>query len=73
MFKVCTCHRKEMVRIIANTHIPPNPKRCNVRLPALSTSTAETNVITTFTAPVPIVAYCAEEWERPAFSNILVE
>ena len=68
-----TCHRNAIVKIIANTHIPPNPNRCSVLLPALSTSMAETNVIMTFTTPVPIVAYCAAEWDRPALSNILVE
>lgn len=68
-----TFMRKEIVMNIEKINMPPRPYKCSVRLPVLSISGMDTNVIQTIMAPMPMVANLALSSVKPELVNKFVE
>lgn len=65
--------RKEIVMNIEKINMPPRPYKCSVRLPVLSISGMDPNVIRTIMAPMPMVANLALSSVKPELVNKFVE
>lgn len=58
---------------IEKINMPPRPYKWSVRLPVLSISGMDTNVIQTIMAPMPMVANLALSSVKPELVNKFVE